>query len=262
MLAEQNHANLHLLSVLGAPLPPGDFNVPFTEPAVEEEVARRDLARLTDTPSVKAVRHETSIHRGTVWEVVCRLVLENKGDLVVMGTHGRHGVRQLVLGSVAEQVFRRSECPVMTVGPGASKNGPAGGRFATILVALDLSPESMKLADWAHLFAIANQSRLIFLHVVHENAEVLRGYPNYLEDAINSAKKCISGLTPKDVRWTDTAIKIGDTADKILETADDRNVDLIVLGARRGATLAAHTPWAVAHEIVCASHCPVLTVRH
>lgn len=262
LLAEQNHANLHLLNIITMLAAPGETGVPYVEPSFEEDVARRDLARLTEIPAVKAVHHETSIHRGTVHEVVCNLVREKRGDIVVMGTHGRRGVRQLVVGSVAEQVFRRSECPVLTVGPGAPKTGPAGGRFATILLALDLSPESLRLVAWAHLFAVASQSRLILLHVMRENADTAMTYPDYVEDAAAIARKTISGLLPKDVPWSDIAIKVGNAPDNILETANDRNVDLIIIGARRGATLAAHTPWACAHEIVCASHCPVLTVRH
>jgi nucleotide-binding universal stress UspA family protein len=36
-------------------------------------------------------------------------------DVVVMGTHGRGGLSRLVMGSVAEQVSRGAECPVLTV---------------------------------------------------------------------------------------------------------------------------------------------------
>lgn len=38
-------------------------------------------------------------------------------DLVVMGTHGRKGIRRMILGSVAEYVVRRAPCPVLTVHP-------------------------------------------------------------------------------------------------------------------------------------------------
>jgi nucleotide-binding universal stress UspA family protein len=267
VLAQQNNATLHMLNVVGAPILAGELGAPYREPAVEQDAARRDLARLAEITIVKAVQHETSIHRGSVWEVACRLAGEKKDPMIVMGTHGRRGVRQFVLGSVAEQVFRRSHCPVLTIGPGAPKTGPANGRFSTILLALDLSPESLNIMDWAHMLAVANESRLIIFHSIHfhsihENSEAAMAVPNYLEDAVASARKRMSGLVPKDVPWTDIAIKIGSAAEKILETALDRNVDLIVIGARRGRTLAAHTPWAVAHEIVCAAHCPVLTVSH
>jgi nucleotide-binding universal stress UspA family protein len=40
---------------------------------------------------------------------------QTKADLIVMGTHGRHGVGRALLGSVAEKVVRAAPCPVLTV---------------------------------------------------------------------------------------------------------------------------------------------------
>jgi nucleotide-binding universal stress UspA family protein len=46
---------------------------------------------------------------------ITRYVDAHGVDLVVMGTHGRRGMRRLVLGSVAERFVRRSPCPVLLV---------------------------------------------------------------------------------------------------------------------------------------------------
>jgi nucleotide-binding universal stress UspA family protein len=51
-------------------------------------------------------------------ETVLRVQKELAADLVVMGTHGSHGLSQLVLGSVAQRVVRNSPCPVLTVRTG------------------------------------------------------------------------------------------------------------------------------------------------
>jgi nucleotide-binding universal stress UspA family protein len=47
-------------------------------------------------------------------EEILRVAREEKVDLIVMGTHGRTGVRHLLLGSVAEAVTRHAPCPVFT----------------------------------------------------------------------------------------------------------------------------------------------------
>lgn len=47
--------------------------------------------------------------------VLCRIADECEADLVVMGTHGRHGIGRLLLGSVAEAVLRRTAVPVLLV---------------------------------------------------------------------------------------------------------------------------------------------------
>ena len=44
-------------------------------------------------------------------------------DLIVMGTHGRHGMAHLLMGSVAERVVRTAVCPVLVVPSPATKRG-------------------------------------------------------------------------------------------------------------------------------------------
>jgi nucleotide-binding universal stress UspA family protein len=48
-------------------------------------------------------------------EEIVRLAREEQADAIVLGTHGRSGLRHLLMGSVAEEVVRNAECPVMTV---------------------------------------------------------------------------------------------------------------------------------------------------
>jgi nucleotide-binding universal stress UspA family protein len=50
-------------------------------------------------------------------QVICRFAEEEGIDLVVMATHGRTGLRHILLGSVAERVVRHSSVPVLTVKP-------------------------------------------------------------------------------------------------------------------------------------------------
>jgi nucleotide-binding universal stress UspA family protein len=46
---------------------------------------------------------------------VLRVAREEKCDVIVLATHGRSGLRRLLVGSVAEQILRRAECPVLTL---------------------------------------------------------------------------------------------------------------------------------------------------
>ena len=46
---------------------------------------------------------------------ICTVAKSEKADLIVMGTHGRGGIGHAILGSVAEKVVRRAQCPVLTV---------------------------------------------------------------------------------------------------------------------------------------------------
>lgn len=55
------------------------------------------------------------IEVGDAREVIDRIAATTGIDLIVMGTHGRRGLRRMLLGSVAESVVRSAPCPVLTV---------------------------------------------------------------------------------------------------------------------------------------------------
>lgn len=58
---------------------------------------------------------QSKLLTGPVANEIVDLALQDQFDLIVMGTHGRTGLRHLVLGSVAEKVVRTAPCAVLTV---------------------------------------------------------------------------------------------------------------------------------------------------
>ncbi len=83
------------------------------EPAMIEDELRERLHSVR--PSDPAVAVEHRLCRGDAGTEIIALAQDVKGDLIVMGTHGRAGVGRLLLGSVAEAVLRRAPCPVLTL---------------------------------------------------------------------------------------------------------------------------------------------------
>ena len=59
---------------------------------------------------------ETTLVVGDPWHEIVRTAHDRRSDLVVVGTHGRGAVAHFFLGSVAEKVVRKAECPVLVVG--------------------------------------------------------------------------------------------------------------------------------------------------
>jgi universal stress protein A len=73
-----------------------------------------------------APRTETQLVEGNVPSEIVAFAEAGHFDLIVMGTHGRRGVRHMLLGSVAERVLRSAPCPVLTVkAPSESANEAA-----------------------------------------------------------------------------------------------------------------------------------------
>ena len=54
---------------------------------------------------------------GDPGEVIVKMVVDEKIDLIVMGTHGRKGLGRTLFGSVAEYVVRNAPVPVFTINP-------------------------------------------------------------------------------------------------------------------------------------------------
>ena len=119
-LAQQCAARLSLLHVVTDPRAVG-FLTPevYVPPAPEtqERLLREARERLeralpADERSRFAVTIDARI--GEVAETILETAREQRVDLIVMGTHGRHGLAHLLLGSVAERVLRNASCPVLT----------------------------------------------------------------------------------------------------------------------------------------------------
>jgi universal stress protein A len=114
-IAQQNDANLLLLNV--APLQAGTAGfqpVPMDPYLFHEKDRREQLVNLGRERIPAAVRYETLVMSGDPAEQVLNSARGLDIDLIVMGTHGRKGLSHLVLGSVAEQVVREAQTPVLT----------------------------------------------------------------------------------------------------------------------------------------------------
>ncbi len=112
LLARETGATLLLVHVEEPPIAYGGgemyYGVP--EPAYEEIERMLRAVKPTD-PEVK---YEHRLISGDPASAIVQLAEEEGADMIVMGTHGRTGLRRLLMGSVAEAVVRRAPCPVLT----------------------------------------------------------------------------------------------------------------------------------------------------
>ena len=209
-------------------------------------------------PQLGGVPHETLLKKGDIWDELSAITKEKKIDLIVLGTHGRVGVSKLLMGSVAERIFRQCTCPVLTVGPNVSGEPGSIADIHTILCPIDFTAESLAVLPYAVSLAQENQARLYLMNVVP--TPVL----NYEEVSLMTRLKAL--VPPEAKLWCEPKafVESGDAGDRILEQADELAVDLIVLGIRPVSTLAGtrtHLGTATAYKVVSRAICPVLSVR-
>ena len=223
--------------------------------------AEQEMANLLISGRLRSVAHQVLLGRGGVWPVLAEMSERHGIDLVVVGTHGRTGIRKLLLGSAAEEIFRMAVTPVLTVGPRVSSHPPREVGLRSILLAVDLTPISERAAAYAISLAQEHQAKLTLLHVVRDAVESTPQNEALLKEYF---VRRMQAMVPEEATlWCDPefAVEFGDAADNILRLAGEHEVDLIVLGVRRTATFAGHLPPATAYKIVCQAQCPVLTVR-
>lgn len=119
-LARTTHAGLtvvHVLPVL--PLMPDAYVAATTYDELlrgQRAAARKRLDRLVASAKAAGARATgILVDFGVPAERIAQLAKSRHADLIVMGTHGRTGVRRALLGSVAARVVAMAGCPVMTV---------------------------------------------------------------------------------------------------------------------------------------------------
>ncbi len=128
-IALEHNATLHLFHVIHIHIAPE----PAMSFAEAERTAQSKLDQIGHQKLKTGTRYEPLVVTGDAAGEILQAATRLGIDLIVMATHGRRGVRRLVLGSVAERVVREAACPVLTVRPkparaGASQKTPAPKR--------------------------------------------------------------------------------------------------------------------------------------
>jgi nucleotide-binding universal stress UspA family protein len=230
-----------------------------------EEGARTGMQRLDS--QLSGIDHESLLmHGDNVWNSVSGVLKEQDVDLVVLGTHGRTGASKLLMGSVAEEIFRKCKVPVLTIGPSVHNGIHNGGKFQSVLFATDFGENAAAAFPYALSIAEESQAKLYLLHVLPQ--PVPNRFPKSSKETVADAMHHLQQLIPKDAElWCkpEAVVWHGDPGDSILRASKELSADLVVLGIRgavKGTILATHFANSVVYKVVTRSACPVLTRRY
>jgi nucleotide-binding universal stress UspA family protein len=264
-IAREYESKVYAMHVL-TPVPLGYASPESAATAIEgfEEGAQAGMQRLD--AELVGVPHDVMLVRGeSVWPPVEIALGEYEIELVILGTHGRTGTMKLLLGSVAEEIFRRAMVPVLTIGPSVKKGLHSGGQFRRVLFATDFTLEAQAAAPYAISMAEENQARLLLLHVMRDPDT--KSNRRTSQDSVANVMYQLYELVPEEAElWCHpkATVRFGNPAERILEAAVELEADLIVLGVRGASehlSAATHLERTTAHKVVAHAPCPVLTVR-
>jgi nucleotide-binding universal stress UspA family protein len=227
---------------------------------VMDEIIENSHKRLNALVKSTDIKVQPLFERGDIEQIFPRWIAENGIDLVVIGTHARHGVSRLLLGSTAEFIFRNAPCPVLTVGPHVAFRPFHGFMAEKVLFPTDLGAHSEFASTYALSFAKETNGEVIFMHIVtlDETFQVDR------TGMVDKAKDQLAALIPSDAStWAkpEMIVDIGDPATEILGYAEKERPDLIVLGLPRDKKFSTHFASGVTYKVVAGAPCPVLTIR-
>jgi nucleotide-binding universal stress UspA family protein len=262
-LAGHYGSNLYFAHVIALEYP--DFPPP-EERATKLQQAReftdQKLERLLEAARQKGISCQPLIGEGTIWNALSEMIHKNGIDLIIVGTHGRRGLKKLRLGSVAEQVLRMAPCPVLTLGPKISETSSVDIQPGHVLYAVEFVPDISHAAAYAVSLAEEYRAKLTFMKILEETvaspelkAQIQEPVRHWMDDHV----------PPGSVLRERTSFELGfgRAPEAIVKFACDRCVDLIVIGVRRlDPVLAGHLPETdTAYQVVRTAFCPVLTVR-
>lgn len=229
-----------------------------------KDAARHDvLALKAKLRHSQAFEHDEDYHvsmlQGPVADCLLQLAGEKRIDLIVVGTHGRSGLGKIILGSVAEKVFRQSPVPVLTIGPHIRRPREISSTHH-ILAPCDLAATSHSALQFACSLAKSHNSELTVLHVAERTNSGMKLDPEHGKQEIREKLAEIVGKSADGV-YIHYRIEFGRISSTVLDVATETDADFIVLGVRRSSGILDRFMWPIAYELVREAACPVLTIR-
>ncbi|HKK08363.1 MAG TPA: universal stress protein [Gemmatimonadota bacterium] len=273
-VAREHGADLHALHALvlhAADEAQADRLFPTLEDAyrdIESWAEERMASHLGEHHVPEVPLHEARVRGFAAAPVILEYAEEHDIDLIVMGTHGRRGLRHLLLGSVAEEVVRRARCPVVTV-----RESPAldGRRWPTrVVVPLDFSQNADVALAYARELGGETGATVDILHVVEPAAvpdPYVMGGPGLTLDVEATRERVTESLERRAAEALGESVtatvhvEMGRPAAEIAAFAEARSADLILMASHGHSGLDRVLLGSVAEGVVRRASPPLMIVK-
>jgi nucleotide-binding universal stress UspA family protein len=270
-MASRFAAKVILLNVVpGFPPPPSKKSSEMLEdssgPTIDGATLMHDLAPRLDGAFRKEFAHlevERVMELGEPADAIACFANTQGVDLVMIPTRGDSPLRRLLLGSTTAKVLHDVQCPVWTSVHGDQPPLPKRPAYRTVLCAVDRTPESTPVIEWAASFAGQVGAALRLVHVISgsDGFSLSQSQPLLLQgkEFQQEAVRAIANLQQEADVIGPVSIVTGGIANGVSEEAKKRRVDLVVIG--RGRVHDANGRFGKhANEIVRMAPCPVISV--
>lgn len=232
----------------------------------ESESRLNDIVRRLRQPGVP-VTHR--LQAGIPDAIIGDAAEETQADLIVLGTHGRTGLKHILLGSTAERVLTMAPCPVLTIRLPEKAEGEEAKRpiqLKHVAIPIDFSDCSMDALEYGARIAKDRGASVTLLHILEplsygidltfghaaeQNRQRVAAQLKQAADEIQS-----QGVSVRAV------IRGGVPADSILDYTRTSDCDLVAMGTHGRRGIAHVVKGSVAEAVLRRSPCPVLAGKH
>ncbi len=262
-MASHYNAKLTLISV-AQPLYYAGMGDPGGPIVLGTDTMLSDLKERLDSSLVTEFSHlrvERIAEIGESARVITGYAHDNAVDLIMMPTHGYGPFRRLLLGSVTAKVLHDAECPVWTAAHVEDPPCSEHKACRSILCAVDTTPNSVSLMQWAAGFARDVGATLRLVHVVSEaDRSTSHTFDPGRDQALREqSREAVQKLQEAANVKVPLCVIAGNVAEGVHEEAVRHGADLVIIG--RGVLqetlgrLRTHS-----YAIIRQSPCPVLSV--
>jgi nucleotide-binding universal stress UspA family protein len=232
--------------------------VPYYDPLRMDRDARLLLENVAREVRGQGVDCATAVRHGFAPDVIAEVVKNAEASRLIVGTHGRRGLKKFVLGSVARQLLDGVDIPVCTIGPRAHNLPP--GAPGTILHPVSLA--GLHESSTALALKLGRQfaARVVLLHVISPGPATARDPAK----AINAATENLNRLIPAEARAsTQVTVRfaLNSVVSEVLNVAKEIEAGLLVLGVHAPAHSWLPGTEPAAYKILVSASCPVISLR-
>jgi len=213
------------------------------------------------------INHEVLI--GDAGLEVSKFVKESEANLVVLPSHGRHGLKRLLLGSVAERIVRHCECSVLVLKHRAadpkSLISEAWLPRKRVVVPVDFSRSTPETV-WLALELVDNRTNVDVINVLppmeYIYGEMLMTTTETDADRRGERQKYLERyLAENDLDVVRAHVLTGDPGTTITDYANEHSADLIVIPSHGYHGISRIVLGSVAERVLRHADCPVLVTR-
>lgn len=267
-LARRFDAKLYVCHIIDLPPAGTGEDVHLYPLRAQNERLETAFAHLERLLASQPVDWQPLITIGDPADEICRMARGVKADLAVAASHGRSGIKRLILGSVTEQLMRLLPCPMLTVRGSSAEDDGTPRQLRRILVGCDFSYDAGLALQYGLCLSKVFEAEIHLAHVieppVYRNLQKIIKDPDtssenemrtFLETELGRLVPAGAGVPMK------TILLNGQPFKELTRYAEMHGIDLIVLGVRGRGLVETFWLGSTTDRVVRQAPCAVLSVQ-